>query len=424
MNSTPPIAGRDDLGGLHRGLAEVAGDQLGAVDLDQLALATAGRAPGRCRRPAGRPSSCRCRGCRAKTRCRVMVGLLRPASARSCSTRSSCDLPVDLALDRGQPDQRVELGEQLLERSSRRLLGLGLRSRLRRGLLRVAGCAAGRRRRRRGTGGRPAAADRGAVMRRRWPDAGGVRAGPPAATDGVADHGDRAARRGSHAADATSASAGAYAARVRRSPPRRARRAARSAPARQRRARTAASKNACDRQPELRRPSPAARAGRRLGDGRGAARRPRAARVAGSSPAVAADRRPAPSSGAGERPPSPFTARVSRGPAMSSRVQRRRGRTSRRGTGRARPARRRRPGRRRRRSCPSSRRAGRAGRSAPSARSCPVDRPAVGEGARQPQVAADRLGQVVVAVAITECALRLPAPSRSSRGHVSRDRRA
>ena len=38
MKSTPPIGGLHDLGGLHRGLAEEAGDQLGAVDLDQLAL--------------------------------------------------------------------------------------------------------------------------------------------------------------------------------------------------------------------------------------------------------------------------------------------------------------------------------------------------------------------------------------------------
>ena len=59
-------------------------------------------------------------GLPVKTRCRVIVGLFRPASPRSFSTRSSGDLPVDLALDPLQPDQVVELGEQLVEAALRR----------------------------------------------------------------------------------------------------------------------------------------------------------------------------------------------------------------------------------------------------------------------------------------------------------------
>ena len=74
-------------------------------------------------------------GLPVKTRCRVMVGLLRPASTRSFSTRSSGDLPVDLPLDPLQPDEGVELGQQLVEalgRLGRRRLGPAARRRTRR----------------------------------------------------------------------------------------------------------------------------------------------------------------------------------------------------------------------------------------------------------------------------------------------------
>ena len=65
-----------------------------------------------------------------KTRCRVMVGLRRPAVGAQLLDPQQLRLPVHLALDRREPGQRVELGEQLLQRlrRCRRLLrGVGLR---------------------------------------------------------------------------------------------------------------------------------------------------------------------------------------------------------------------------------------------------------------------------------------------------------
>ena len=64
-----------------------------------------------------------------------MAVLRRPAAARSCSTRSSWACRVDLALDRLEADEPVELGEQLLQALRGRLLlrGCGLRLRARRG---------------------------------------------------------------------------------------------------------------------------------------------------------------------------------------------------------------------------------------------------------------------------------------------------
>ena len=56
-------------------------------------------------------------GLPVKTRCRVMVGLLQTGLGAQLLHPQQGDLPVDLALDRGQPDERVELVEQLLAAS-------------------------------------------------------------------------------------------------------------------------------------------------------------------------------------------------------------------------------------------------------------------------------------------------------------------
>ena len=54
-------------------------------------------------------------GLPVKTRCRVIVGALQAGVGPQLLDPEHGDLPVDLALDPLQPDQGVELGEQLLE---------------------------------------------------------------------------------------------------------------------------------------------------------------------------------------------------------------------------------------------------------------------------------------------------------------------
>ena len=111
---------RHHLGGLDRGLAEEAGHQLGPVDLDQLALAEqaerpvdAGHQPrDRGLAGAGVAVEDQVPGDRGRPQPGVLAQPLDPEHGR---------LPVDLGLDLGQPDQGVELGEQLLDRLRRRL---------------------------------------------------------------------------------------------------------------------------------------------------------------------------------------------------------------------------------------------------------------------------------------------------------------
>ena len=194
-------------------------------------------------------------GLPAKTRCRVMVGLCRPASARSLSTRSTATCRWTSRLTVRQPDQRVELGEQLLHRPGR----------CGRALLR-----------RRGHGRRcrpPRPGRRSRLPRWGWPVASGgtARVGPAARVTSPQrspPYGARrrpaAARRrrprrcrstrivGSprlHAADATSASASRVGGRGGRPGGDQQRSASRSAHARQRRPRTAASKKSWVRPP-------------------------------------------------------------------------------------------------------------------------------------------------------------------------------
>ena len=123
MKSTPPSADAHDLGGLHRGLAEVAGDQLGAVDLDQLALreqperaVDAGDQPGDGGLAgAGVAVEDQVPGDRRRGQAGVAAQPLDPQHR---------GLAVDLGLHVGQADQVVELGEQLLDGLAR---ALGLR---------------------------------------------------------------------------------------------------------------------------------------------------------------------------------------------------------------------------------------------------------------------------------------------------------
>ena len=112
------------LGGLDGGLAEVPGDQLGPVDLDELAL---GQQPERPVDPADHPGHGRLAGARVAHEDEV-TGQVRALQARLAPQRVDLehgDLLVHLPLDPLETDHRVEVGEQLLE-------GLG-------GLLRLGG---------------------------------------------------------------------------------------------------------------------------------------------------------------------------------------------------------------------------------------------------------------------------------------------
>ena len=60
-------------------------------------------------------------GLPTKTRCRVIVGTLRPAASRLASILSTATWRWISPLTRVEADERVELGEQLLQRLRRRL---------------------------------------------------------------------------------------------------------------------------------------------------------------------------------------------------------------------------------------------------------------------------------------------------------------
>ena len=113
----------DHLGGLHRGLAEVAGHQLRAVHLDELALAEqaegsvdAGDQP----RHGGLAGA----GVADEDQVPGDGRLAQPGLGAQLLDPQNGGLAVDLGLDRAQPDQVVELGEQLLEGLGG-LVGLG-----------------------------------------------------------------------------------------------------------------------------------------------------------------------------------------------------------------------------------------------------------------------------------------------------------
>ena len=109
-----PRCRRDDLGRLGRGLAEVAGDELGAVDLDQVAPRQQPQGPVDA---ADQPGHRRLAGARVAGEHQVPGhrGALQAGIHPQLLDPQQGDLPVDLALDPLQPDEGVELGEQLLE---------------------------------------------------------------------------------------------------------------------------------------------------------------------------------------------------------------------------------------------------------------------------------------------------------------------
>ena len=109
-----------DLGRLHRGLPDVPGDELAAVDLDELAL---GEQPERLVDRADEPSDRRLPGARVANEDQVPAHprRLEPGLDAHLLDLEQGNLPVDLLLDPVEPDHRVELGEQLLDR----LLRLG-----------------------------------------------------------------------------------------------------------------------------------------------------------------------------------------------------------------------------------------------------------------------------------------------------------
>ena len=87
----------DDLGGLHRGLPEVAGHQLGPVDLDQLAFAE--QAEGAVDAAHQRATVVLpVPGLPTNTRCRVMVGEARPGLGPQRLDPQDRHLAVDLRL--------------------------------------------------------------------------------------------------------------------------------------------------------------------------------------------------------------------------------------------------------------------------------------------------------------------------------------
>ena len=131
----------DHLGGLHGCLSHVAGHELAAVDLDELALGQQLESPVD---GADEPRDGGLAGAGVTHEDQV------PAHLRSLEAcfgaqplhREQGDLPVNLLLHPVEADHRVELGQQLLDRLLR--LGRRFRRRLRRGLLRGGGWRGGR----------------------------------------------------------------------------------------------------------------------------------------------------------------------------------------------------------------------------------------------------------------------------------------
>ncbi len=134
----------DHLGGLHGGLAEVAGDQLGAVHLDQVPL---GQHAERRVDAADQSRDGGLAGARVAGEHQV------PGDRRGAQALLGAQplhpqhggLPVHLCLDRAQPDQAVELGEQLLDGGARLLGRRGQGGGRRRGGRRGGGGRGGRR---------------------------------------------------------------------------------------------------------------------------------------------------------------------------------------------------------------------------------------------------------------------------------------
>ncbi len=165
-----PDRGRGDLGGLDGGLAEVARDELGAVDLDELSGA---EQPERVVDPADETRDGRLAGAGVADEHEVARHRRR---SEACLTTLGVDLEhrdllMDLPLDPAQPDEVVEFGEEFLDR----LLGLGRLGR--RG--RVAGIPARVRRRHRSPTVDGYAGHRTGTGARRSARIGEVRGGKP-----------------------------------------------------------------------------------------------------------------------------------------------------------------------------------------------------------------------------------------------------
>ena len=147
MNSAPPTRRVDDLGGLERGLADVAGDELGPVALDEVPL---GQHADRAVDPGDEPGDRGLAGAGIADEHEVAghVGGLQPVGAAQRLDAEHLRLVPDLGLDRLEPDERVELGEQLLERlrAARARLRASVRARRdsRRSPLRVGGAVRAR----------------------------------------------------------------------------------------------------------------------------------------------------------------------------------------------------------------------------------------------------------------------------------------
>ncbi len=154
MNRTPPYAFAVDLGGLDRGLAEVAGHEFGPVDLDQLAL---GEQPDRLVDAGDEAGDGGLAGAGVAGEDQVPGdgGALQAGLGAQPVHPQDRGLAPDLALHRREADQLVELGQPLLDgllRFGRLGVGLG------RGLGR---CRLGR------GGGRPARDRSAALVTRR-----------------------------------------------------------------------------------------------------------------------------------------------------------------------------------------------------------------------------------------------------------------
>ena len=138
MNSAPPSAVSIDLGGLQRGLTDVAGHQLGAIALDEVALREEADGPVDPRDESGDRGLARA-GVADEHEVAGEVGVAQALRAPQRLDAQELGLVAHLRLHRLQPDQRVELGEQLLEAPLGRFLGV----------LRWYSCVPTRRRRRR-----------------------------------------------------------------------------------------------------------------------------------------------------------------------------------------------------------------------------------------------------------------------------------
>ena len=356
MKSAPPSALRDHLGGLDRGLADVAGDELGAVALDEVTLRQHADRPVDARDEARDGGLARA-GVADEHEMAREVGVLQAGRDPQPLDAQHLGLVAHLGLHRRR-GRRARRARRAAPRASSAAASVGV-ARARRSRRARSSAVAG-------SGGRRAPGD---AVRRTAPamPADASRDSTPTALASCAlpdtRGGGRAPRSSARRATRPPIASSASAARVRARRPR-----VRAEPAERRTGVGAVQRS---REPVSTAPANAA------------AGRPKAAAHArGGARRVAADDRgrerrglvAAPRSGA---PPSRCSSSASSAAARSSgatigpfsasrdRARARRSRTSRRGSDRARSARRRRPGTRRRRGRPSSSRAGRAGRTAP-----------------------------------------------------------